>query len=746
MGLWVVSGAYLLERTGAGTTWSHGAFWLGYVIIVFPLAIALISPTTPRTDRLMLVVLLGLLTYAVKLLHDPFGFTISDEYTHLAATEQVLSDHRLFEQIPLTGVPVASGFPGLHAVTAALSAISGLSPHASGAIVIGSARLILMLALFLLFERISDSTRLAGIGTLLYAASPNFLFWSSQFSYESLSLPLFVVTLLAVISRRRAPSPGARLALMATAMLLAGAVIATHHITSYALVVSLIVLTALGARRGAGHLRAPALTIAAAAAALAWFLFVAKGTGSYLGFVATRTWQAVVDVANEGTRRPFEAAGGLTTPLPEKILAFGSAALICAGIVWALHDLWRRRRIGRAPALVLGAIGAGFLVLYPLKMFPGAWETANRSSDFLFIGVALLLAIAISARVQGRARRPRLAAGLATAFALICVTGGVIQGWPSAILPSQPIAVKAKNGATLRPQGSEAVAWAVRNLPPKSTYVADETSGRQLAVAGAHFVLAGRANGVPSLFKDGKLMPWERDLLAANKVDYVVVDDRRISANNLAGYFFQTTDDPGGGLGFYPDAVAHKFERLPRSRRVLDLGHVAIYDVRGLRMGPPPCRDTRRAGDFRAGSCEVPSAVLHFGGKANTIRFGAMTVRLLSSEVRSDQRGAEVTALIQVQNGSGRALMPDPDRRHMYLNVDGRRFAPARTADDRNDLFDGTRAISAGGKREGSLRFVVTGSAARDVLGGGGTLGVASLARHDPPDVGVLPILIGGPK
>ena len=66
----------------------------------------------------------------------------------------------------------------------------------SALIVIGVARLIMMLALFLLFERLSGSSRVAGLAALVYCASPNFLFWSSQYSYQSLALPLAVLTFL----------------------------------------------------------------------------------------------------------------------------------------------------------------------------------------------------------------------------------------------------------------------------------------------------------------------------------------------------------------------------------------------------------------------------------------------------------------------------------------------------------------------------------------------------------------------
>ncbi len=129
-------------------------------------------------------------------------------------------------------------YPGLEGATSALMRLTGLSSYGAGIVIVGAARLSLMVALFLLFTRISGSARTAGLGAAIYAGNFNFLFWGAQFSYESLALPLFVVVLMAVAEREAAPREWAREWAVPIVLGIA-AIVVTHHLTSYAVAVFL---------------------------------------------------------------------------------------------------------------------------------------------------------------------------------------------------------------------------------------------------------------------------------------------------------------------------------------------------------------------------------------------------------------------------------------------------------------------------------------------------------------------------
>jgi hypothetical protein len=742
-GLGLMAGAFALSRAGHDGSGPRALFWLGLAAVVFPLALALLSRRASRGDRVMLVTLLGLFGYAAKVLHHPTQFLISDEFTHLSATERLTSAHALYQPQPMAGLNAAAGYPGLHAVTGALHEITALPLFASGVVVIGAARIVLMIALFLLLERVAGSSRIAGVATLLYAADANFLYWTSQFSYESLSLPLFVAAVLAVISRP-ADDRAQRTALTACAVLLAAAIVATHHLTSYAFAALLWVLTVASLKTGDRAIRAPFLATFATAAAALWFSLVATDTRSYLEFVFRRTYNAVSDVATGGTHRPFQSAGLQTPPL-EQVMAFAAVALVCAGLVLGLRALWRRDPVdGRPPpaagaALFVSAIGCVFLLQYPLKLFPGAWETANRAADFLFIGVALLLAIAVLRFADAGTAATRRRVALSGLAALV-VCGGVSQGWPAKVLLSQPLEVKAADGAVLVPQAFSDARWMVRNLPRDSRYVGDEASSRVLTVSGARTVFGGRSAGVPELLRDPGLPAWQRSVLVRDRVDYVVVDRRKVSSDNLAGYYFANGGPPDGGVGYYRPSVREKFSRIPRSSRILDSGDIVVYDVSGLHKRPADCAAVSSRAADQAVRCRTRQALLSFAGPDRTVTYPGMKVRVLSTRLQKEQEGFVVNVLIQAENTGRRPLAPDPDGAHLYLSAGGQKIRRARVDVERRDNFNGHTPVKAGRTRAGDLRFVLDPSQELAFSRSGGDLGIAQPNTTDPVDVGVVHI------
>jgi len=700
-GLALIAVSFALSRGGHSGVPVSALFWLGFVTMIAPIAARLLAESTPRGERIALVVLVGLLAYAVKVLRDPLMFVMNDEFLHLAAAQRIAATHRLFHSLPAAGLIAAPQYPGLETVTVTLSEITGLSLFCSGLVVIGIARVILMLALFQLYDRVIGSARIAGLGALLFAANGNFLYWSAQFAYESLALPLFVLALALYV--RRSEGPSGRLALTLTLVLLTATITATHHVTSYALAASLWILTLLSLRKAWTGGRAFGLAAFATATAAAWLFLVATGTRAYLGYVFGQAADSLKNAAH-GTHTPFQAsAGSLQTPIVEELISFAGVLLVTAGVLWTLK---RARRISalHSPTGVFFAVCAlGFLAFYPLRLFPGAWETANRGQEFLFIGAALLLALALVrlAGPDGARRRRSLLVGVI----LVVICGGVISGWPTSLLLSQPLEVRVGN-AVLVPQGLSAARWAVRELPADSTYVGDEATGKELFVGGAHFTFFGMGDDVPALLHTPLLPSWQRAVLVNNGVDFVVADRRQVSANALAAYFFQSASDPDDGLGYYPAGVRAKFA-IPTVSSIFDSGDIVIYDVRGLHEPPPLCAAVGVPSQASGITCRAKGAVLTITGPNATVELPNMYVHYLRTELQRRKTGLYVTVLAKVQNVGNTSYAPDPDWRHLYLTIDGDRIYRLHAVADRKDNLDGTRRLAPGRAIEGSLTFIV---------------------------------------
>jgi hypothetical protein len=572
LGLLMIVIAY--ARSRATTSSSQLLFWVGLLVLFAPIALRLATPQPKRTERLSLVVLLGVTLYLAKVLHDPFGFTFADELAHAPNANAILRTHELFHANPI--LPVTTYYPGLESVTAALASMAGITSFGAGLIVIGVARVMMMIGLFLLFERLSHSARVGGIAAAIYTANANFVFFSAQFSYESLALPLLVMVLFCIVEARALVS---RTAWSAAAFIATGGIVVTHHMSSYALSGVLVALCVATALVGRTSFTAPwRFALFAVAASAAWLTFVASATLGYLTPVLTNAFVATIHtVSNESAPRALFAShqGAQQASLLERSTAIGSVFLLAAAFPFGLRALWRRHR--KEPlALVLALGGAAFFGTVILRLVPDAWETANRSSEFLFLGLSFTIALAGLDRWRPRSA-PWLGAYMTAAGLSVVFAGGLISGWQPELRLAQPYRIEAGKHA-IEPAGRQLARWVDTRLGPDRRIAASDADARSLATYAAAFSVAGTYPDVVDILKTTTFPAWQVTLLRDNRLRYVAVDRRLRSFDILGGYFF---DAHGGSLiaeGLLPIAVVHKFEQAG-ANRIYDSGDIVVFDL-----------------------------------------------------------------------------------------------------------------------------------------------------------------------
>jgi hypothetical protein len=587
-GLLAVSGAFVLSRANAGSGWAQLLFWLGLGLIMLP-ASARLTQSRSRGERVALVLLVGALLQIVTVLHDPYGFTYADEWVHEFNVQQILRTGSLFHANPI--IPVTSRYPGLESVTAAFASLSHLSLFVSGIVVVAAARVVLLLALFLFLERLTGSAAIATTGALVYMTNPNFLFWSAEFSYESLALPLAVLALAATaraypgalmpgkanLTEARARGGWSVVACLATA-----ATVATHHLTSYALCVALIAVCIVASSKRSNRREAPwPLAAFAIATTVAWSVAVAPGTARYLFPVLGRAFHQMVATAlgHAGGRQLFGggSSGQPIAPEWQRVIALVSVALIVSALPFGLRTV--RRRYASNPYVVMLAAGAlGYIAVLPMRLVPAAWETSNRSSEFLFLGVAVVLALV---RLPSRVRRAYPVA--LAAFLGITLIGGVVAGWPPRVLLALPVRSSVAGGGTIEPEPQQVARVFLGAFGPDHRIVAPEAIGRELLVNGRQtaYVSSAPFAAATLLFEDTMTLGMIQTV-NGHSLDYVAEDRLASGDDSMAGYFLR---DPDHGRRIDPLALA-KFDSYPGVERVLDSGDIVIYDVRALRVAP----------------------------------------------------------------------------------------------------------------------------------------------------------------
>lgn len=647
VGLLAVAEGYTGARRGA--PWAEWAFWAGILLIFAPAAFRLLAPQAARRERIGILAILAVALYLVKVLHSPLSFTFYDELLHLRTADDIGVSGRLFRENPL--LPISPLYPGLESATVLAARATGLDLFPAGVAVVGAARLLLILALFLLYERAIGSARTAGLGALFYMGNPNYVFWGSQFAYESVALSFVALALLAVaqLPRRVGRRDAARIA---AALIGIGASVTTHHVSSYFLVLFVGVWTATywltragwrrmvrsarsrwgraaltplppspwgkgaaggatraflrgtrrcsvraafdasapGVRRAGGGwwgANPTAYALVALLAAVGWLVVVASPVIGYLSGPLLDAIGALLRFISgeEAGRQYFRAFNGQVSPLWERVVGFAAVGILLSGLPFGLLHVWRR--YARRPLVAaFAAVALAYPLTLALRLTQLGSDVSNRTSDFVFIALAPVLAIGVAALPPRGAAR-RWAAALAGIVAVVFV-GGVIVGWPRLARLPGPYLVAADT-RSVEAQGIAAAEWMRAILGPGNRIGADRINGVLMgSYGGQRLVTIGYDHvNVAIVVFAPDFGTAEQTILRQGKIQYVVVDRRLATALPLFGVYFEPGEPGGGRYTAPPDTAAlAKLDVVGNVSRVFDSGDIIIYDVRGVSGAP----------------------------------------------------------------------------------------------------------------------------------------------------------------
>jgi hypothetical protein len=578
LGLFIVS----VANTGARyeTAWARPLFWTGLLVVFAPVVARLTWSRLSRREALGLVVLLGIALYLIKVLQSPLAFTYHDEFMHWRTVDDILSNKHLFTTNYL--LPISSIYPGLEIANSAIANLTGLSVYGAGILLIGVARTLFMLGLFLLYEQISKSVQTAAIGVALYAANPNFIFFDAAFSYESLAISLTVLAVFTAVNTE--PGSRGRLKGMTlVGLLVVLSVVTTHHLTGYLLaaflLLWLVIDTLLILIRRKRERRGPlAIAIIVLVSSVVWTVSVASASIDYLAPPLTNALRSLMKlIAQEATpRRLFEQSSGAVTPLLDRVIGLGAVGLIMIVLPFGLWQMWKRHRTDSL-AITLGLCALAYPVTLGLRFVGAAWEAANRSSEFLFLALALVLAVGIRPLLSP-ARIHLISRAVVTGGASLAVIGGVLIGWPPSWLLPGPYQVPvglAGGSRSVEQQGVAGAEWAQAYLGPGNMIGADETNMLLMGTYGMQLASTTLSGGedINWVLYAPTMEAEQVQVLQRGKVQYLVVDYRLATVPSLT-------------KKYYPEsqiAVAlRKFDYLPSVSRIFDSGDIRIYDVRGL--------------------------------------------------------------------------------------------------------------------------------------------------------------------
>ena len=398
LGLLLIAFAYTAGRHGhAGSSRAIDIYWVGQALILVPTSIRLMTRRgSTEVTTVTVIVILAVAQYVCKVCYSPLSFTFADELSHWRTAENILHTGKLFTTN--YAMPISPRYPGLEEVTTALAQISGISLYPAGLIVAGVAHVLFVVALYLMFQNVGRSCRLAGIAVLVYSTNPDLAYFGSLFAYQTLGLALFGVVLVAAWRLTGARSRGDR-AMWATIVLIcSAATIATHHVTSYLLATTLILITvaSLVAKDLRSAARSGALALWTTLLIAIWVILVAPQTVSYLWPPLTGVGQSFRNLFTGGlVGAPTVAANKAQIPYSHKVIAAGAVLILSCLLPvgwWQVkrhfrHDAW-------VLALTFGSVTWYLIVAIRLFAADGS-ELSGRAAVFVFVPAAFVAAIAL---------------------------------------------------------------------------------------------------------------------------------------------------------------------------------------------------------------------------------------------------------------------------------------------------------------------------------------------------------------
>jgi hypothetical protein len=445
------------------------------------------------------------------------------------------------------------------------------------------------LAIIRIIQRISGNAAAGCLATLIYATNPQYIFFNSQYSYQSVALPLcFFCVYVFTINR----NPRNLLALAPITVIVL-AIAATHHLTSAALVIVLWIwyLFTRIIRRPVNQLLPLAVISLLIVAAWTW---VSRSVIiPYLFEISHNSLASVRNLVNgQSSHRFFTDSAGDRNPFWQEIVSISSVLLITLTLIPALCLALIKHRFLSAAAMVLFAIAAIYPIIPAGHLTNATSEISDRASGFVFIGLGYIVAAwwfrdepfhrhSRSSRFTLHRHTWLLVLGLT-----LCFVGGAVLSGPDWIYGPGRYLVSADN-RSVDQLALQAADWEGQNLPPGSRVYSDRVNGLLAGVYGNEHVLTSLEDqvdqGTLSTLLLSPVTSADKNLVCLAHLQFLISDVRLATSLPHLGVYI----DNGEYLfGFRNSPVSvgalTKFDNVRGTQRIFDNGAIRIYDLRGL--------------------------------------------------------------------------------------------------------------------------------------------------------------------
>jgi len=585
--------AYQILHFNSGAT-VQVLFLLSLLLAFVPCTAVMVRRDVSRNARVAAGLILGETLFISRRLVHPLLPANYDELLHLTSLWHLVDGRHFLTPNPL--LPVSPYYPGLELFTAGVHWVTGLAGVPSEYLVVMAARALLIVALFLVVERISHSDRVSGLAIALYMTNPQFYSFDAQYAYETMALAIAMMALYyALLAVDRSDSrhqfvlaAGGALALLAL----------THHVTSWAMLLALAsaaVWLGVVGQRSASRVF---IVLACIDVVLVggWTAFVGGRITGYIGPLAGGAVDSVFAIffRRGQTQTLFLQASGVRTPEWEVSLIVVSLLLWVGLLLSATLSGPSRRFLHENRALWLLVVGAaGYSLVLVSHVSASAAVFGERATSLIFFFVATLVAIWWIR--SGRLDRPGYFVISVTVLAAIAFGGVLLGTSPGYQRVPGPYLVEADQ-RSIDSHAMAAADWAQAHLPPETRIAADREYSALMAAVGHLSPVTTRSNSVNvgPLYFANKIGPAQKELVRRGGIRTLLVDSRWTTSVPNTGYYFEPEKTPNHSTGAHtirkltPEEL-NKFSNWSGIKRIYHRGPISIYDLSQF-LGLPPVK------------------------------------------------------------------------------------------------------------------------------------------------------------
>jgi hypothetical protein len=574
-------------------------FWLSFVTGLVLISIAGISSKKNITTYASLLGL-GALTTLPKILRAGEGTIFHDEYAHYKTAEDILLNGEAYAYNSI--VNPAPLFTNMHQLVAMLTNFFDTDLWTTAVSLVSIVHILGVFLVYAIVKQLGFKSGSAFVGALIYASNPNWMFFHTQFGYESVGI-VFLFAIL-YIALRVASSNIKNIELAVAPFFILGYLLAgTHHLSSVGLlfILGVITLSHITFRLRGRESKIKNFGVIWASllgATVVSFSQHASFIGEYLTAPIGRSTGQLGDVldailgldGSDAARTPFE---GGTLPLYEVVASFAAifffGILLLIAIAHFIPKLDARFRLDKG---LLTPTVWGFLVIallyYPSVLFiltsAGA-EGARRSWGYTFLGLAVLATWIWESKFNNDKTYSRKE-NLHRVIAIMLVVPTIYVGGAAAGLnetyrfPSSPDRNVVSDFSATSESSKQLAAWFKSNAKEETWVLADRYTKLNLVKEGRVQVAPAYTNYPywDYYFTSDEIEAKDRlvTLTYALGVEYLVFNTKMLDTPTELGFWFARTEPD---VDFAPTSALQRLDNLVYMSRAVEIGEFIVYKI-----------------------------------------------------------------------------------------------------------------------------------------------------------------------